>query len=179
MFQSVKDFHKLLRSEDVNLCVFCVCGVVLLPTLPALEWLPLRRVAEPYLDICWLCWLAAGFYQLRALLLRLREGIAERFGSKRCRNKLRTLSQEEKALLRAWVEGCVVCRFVDAGEKPVHDLLAAGVLRVVERGDEPLPLHHEVEAKLAPYVAAWAYSEAGRKVLGAQLPPARDYAIGK
>ena len=179
MFAGLKDFVKLLRSEDVNLCVFCVCGVVLLPTLPALDGLPLRRVAEPYLDVCWVCWLCAGFYQLRALLLRLREGLAKRFGSKRCRDKLRALSQEEKALLRAWVEGCVVCRFVDAGEKPVHDLLAAGVLRVVERGDEQLPLHHEVEAKLAPYVAAWAYSDAGRRVLGVRLPRAVEYAIGK
>ncbi|MBQ4594772.1 MAG: hypothetical protein IJA81_09075 [Akkermansia sp.] len=179
MFNGLKDFHKLLRREDVNLCVFCVCSVVLLPLLPGADGLPLRRVAEPYLDMCWLCWLAAGFYQLRALLLRLREGMAKRFGSKRCRAKLRALSQEEKALLCAWVEAGVVCRFVDAGEKPVHDLLAAGVLRVAERGEEQLPLHHEVEAELAPYVAAWAYSDAGRDVLGAKRPLAVEYAVGK
>ena len=129
--------------------------------------------------MCWLCWLCAGFYRLRGLLLRLREALAERFGSKRCRDKLRALREDEKALLRAWVEAGVVCRFVDAGEKAVHDLLVAGVLRVTQRGDEPLPLHHEVEAELAPYVAAWAYGEAGRKVLGAVLPRLEEYAIGK
>lgn len=156
-----------LRAKRMAAAAFFCSGVVLILRWQGLNGDTFRWIAQNDVQL-WTCIAVLTGYSLaRDIALGLRKLAAERFGTQRERRKLRTLSDNEKILLRAWVDSGTVSGGLQIGQKPVHDLIAAGVLRIVEKTQEFAAGCRIAEVEIAPYSCRYLYSQAGRAAIGA------------
>lgn len=168
MAESLKIIIELLRDKNVQGPAFLYCCIIIILGRCGLDDLPLRRVAQEYMDLWAAVGILLGVALLWPVLLRL-----VNLPAKRCRDKaayryLQSLAEDEKELLRGWVNRGLVSGRLEVGHYTVAKLLAAGVLHRTEDGKKFHAGVRVAEVEIAPHLREHMYSAAGRELLGAE-----------